>query len=56
MIRNLFTKRSISVKALVGTEAILTVIPRKNAVKLQLPVIWRRSVATAKGVASLMST
>ncbi|NAZ12196.1 MAG: hypothetical protein GU361_05675 [Desulfurococcales archaeon] len=53
MIRNLFTSRSISVKALVGTEAIFTVIPRKIAVELQLPVICRRRATTVKGVTEL---
>jgi predicted aspartyl protease len=53
MIRNLFTGRSISVKALVDTGAILTVIPRRIAEELQLPVIGKRRTATAKGVVEL---
>jgi len=53
MIRNLFTGRSISIKALVDTGAILTVIPRRIAEELQLPVIGRRRTATVKGVVEL---
>jgi clan AA aspartic protease len=52
-IRNPSTDRATTVKALVDTGATLSVVPRKIAVELQLPVIGRRRVATAKGVAEL---
>jgi clan AA aspartic protease len=41
------------VKALVDTGATLSVVPRRIAEELQLPVIGRRRVATAKGVVEL---
>jgi predicted aspartyl protease len=41
------------VKALVDTGATLSVVPRKIAEELQLPVIGRRRIATAKGVVEL---
>jgi predicted aspartyl protease len=41
------------VKALVDMGATLSVVPRRIAKELQLPVIGRRRVATAKGVAEL---
>jgi len=53
VIRSPFTDRAVAVKALVDTGATLTVVPRRVAEELQLPVIGRRSVATAKGVAEL---
>jgi len=53
VIKNPFSSRSISLKALVDTGATLTVIPRKVADELQLPVIGRRRVAIAKGVTEL---
>jgi clan AA aspartic protease len=53
VLKNLFTGKSVSVKAIVDTGAMLTVVPRRIAVELQLPVIGRRRVATAKGVAEL---
>jgi predicted aspartyl protease len=40
-------------KALVDTGIILTVVPRRVAEELQLPVIGRRRVAVAKGIAEL---
>jgi clan AA aspartic protease len=53
VIRNPSTDRATTVKALVDTGATLSVIPRKIAIELQLPVIGRRRVATAKGVTEL---
>jgi len=53
VIKNPFTGRSISVKALVDTGATLTVIPRRIADGFQLPVIGRRRIAIAKGVTEL---
>jgi clan AA aspartic protease len=53
VIRNPFTGKAITAKALVDTGATPTVIPRKIAKELQLPVIGRRRVATAKGTAEL---
>jgi clan AA aspartic protease len=41
------------VKALVDTGATLSVVPRRIAEELQLPVIGRRRVATVKGVTEL---
>jgi clan AA aspartic protease len=52
-IRSSSTGRAVAVKALVDTGATLSVIPRKIAIELQLPVIGRRRVATAKGVTEL---
>jgi len=49
VIRSPFTDRAVAVKALVDTGATLTVVPRRIAEELQLPVIGRRRVATAKG-------
>jgi len=54
VIKNPFTGRSISVKALVDTGATLTVIPRRIADELALPVIGKSLVQTAKGVAELV--
>jgi len=53
VIRNPFTGKAITAKALVDTGATLTVVPRKIAEELQLPVIGRRRVATAKGTTEL---
>ena len=53
VIRNPFTGKAITVKALADTGIILTVVPRRVADELQLPVIGRRRVVTAKGVAEL---
>jgi len=54
VIRSPFTGKAITaVKALVDTGATLTVVPRRVAEELQLPVIGRRSVATAKGLTEL---
>jgi clan AA aspartic protease len=51
--RNPNTGRHLSVKALVDTVATLAVVPRRIAEGLQLPVIGRRRVATAKGTVEL---
>jgi clan AA aspartic protease len=53
VIKNPLTGKAITTKALVDTGATLTVIPRRIAEELQLPVIGRRRVATAKGTAEL---
>jgi len=53
VIRSSSTGRAIAVKALVDTSAALSVVPRRIAEELQLPVIGRRRAATAKGVAEL---
>ena len=53
VLKNPFTSRSVSVKALVDTGATLTVVPRKIADELGLPVIGKSVVQTAKGVAEL---
>jgi len=53
VIKNPLTDKAITTKALVDTGATLTVIPRRVAEELQLPVIGRRRVATAKGTAEL---
>ena len=53
VIRNPSTGRSASVKALVDTGAIDTVIPREIAEELQLPVTSKSVVLTAKGPAEL---
>jgi len=53
VIKNPLTDKAITTKALVDTGATLTVIPRKIAEELQLPVIGRRRVATAKGTTEL---
>jgi clan AA aspartic protease len=39
------------VKALVDTGATLTLVPRRVADELQLPLIGKKNVTTAKGVA-----
>jgi Predicted aspartyl protease len=53
VIKNPNTDRHATAKALVDTTATLTVLPRRIAEGLQLPVIGRRRVATAKGAAEL---
>jgi predicted aspartyl protease len=53
VIKNPFTGKAITTKALVDTSATLTVAPGRIAEELQLPVIGRRRVATAKGAAEL---
>ena len=53
VIRNPFTGKAITTKAPVDTGIILTVVPRRVTDELQLPVIGRRRVATAKGTAEL---
>jgi clan AA aspartic protease len=53
VIRNPFTDRAVAVKALVDTGVTLTVVPRRIAEELQLPVIGRRRAATAKGLTEL---
>jgi clan AA aspartic protease len=53
MIKSSFTGRGISVKAFVDTGATLTVVPRKIVEELQLPVIGKSVVQTAKGFAEL---
>jgi clan AA aspartic protease len=53
VIRNPNTGKHATAKALVDTGATLTVLPRRIAEELQLPVIGRRRVATAKGTAEL---
>ena len=54
VIKNPFSGRSISVKTLVDTGATLTVIPRRIAEELALPVIGKSLVQIAKGVAELV--
>jgi clan AA aspartic protease len=53
IIKNPFTGKSTSVKALVDTGATLTVIPRKIANELGLPMIGKSLVQTARGVTEL---
>jgi clan AA aspartic protease len=53
VIRNPFTGKAITAKALVDASATLTVVPRRVAEELQLPVIGRRRAATAKGLTEL---
>jgi len=53
VIMNPFTGRSASVKALVDTGATDTVIPRKIAEELQLPVTGKSTVLTARGPVEL---
>jgi clan AA aspartic protease len=53
IIRSSLTNKAVAVKALVDTGATLSVVPRKIAEELQLPVIGRRRTATAKGVIEL---
>ena len=53
VIRSPFTDRAVAMKALVDTGVTLTVVPRRIVEELQLPVIGRRRVATAKGLMEL---
>jgi clan AA aspartic protease len=53
VIRNPFTGKATTAKALVDTGTILTVVPRRVADELQLPVIGKRRAATAKGTVEL---
>jgi clan AA aspartic protease len=53
VIRNPFTGKAITAKAPVDTGIILTVVPRRVADELQLPVIGKRREATAKGTTEL---
>ena len=53
IIKNPFTGKSISVKALVDTGATLTVIPRKIANERGLPMSGKSIVQTARGVTEL---
>jgi clan AA aspartic protease len=53
IIRNPFTGKATTVKAFIDTGVTYSVVPRRVAEELQLPVIGRRRAATAKGVAEL---
>ncbi len=53
VIKNPNTDRHATTKALVDAAATLTVLPRRIAEGLQLPVIGRRRVMTAKGTTEL---
>jgi len=53
VLKNPLTGRSVSVKALVDTGATLAVVPRRVADELELPVIGKSLVQTAKGVTEL---
>ncbi len=53
VIKNPNTDRHTTAKALVDTAATLTVLPRKIAEELQLPIIGRGRVMTAKGTTEL---
>jgi clan AA aspartic protease len=53
VIANPFTGKNTSVKALVDTGATDTVIPRKVAEELQLPVTGKSVVLTARGPVEL---
>ncbi|MFZ8788358.1 MAG: aspartyl protease family protein [Acidilobaceae archaeon] len=53
LIGNPITGRSVRVRSLVDTGATYTVIPRRVFEELQLPVIGRRSVVTARGSVEL---
>lgn len=50
VVRSPSTGRSASIKALVDTGATLSVIPRRVADELGLPVVSKAAVKTAKGV------
>jgi clan AA aspartic protease len=52
-IRNSSTGKAVAVKALIDTGATLSVVPRKIVEELQLPLIGRRRVTTAKGATEL---
>jgi len=53
VIRNPNTGGHVTARALIDMGATLTVLPRRIAEELQLPVIGRRRVATAKGTVEL---
>jgi clan AA aspartic protease len=53
VVRSPSTDRAVAVKALMDTGATLTMVPRRIDGELQLPVIGRRRVATAKGLMEL---
>ena len=53
IIRNPFTGKATTIKAFIDTGVTYSVVPRRVAEELQLPVIGRRRAATAKGVAEL---
>ena len=53
VIGNPFTGRKIVVKALVDTETMYTVIPRRIFEELQLPPRGKRKVKTAKDITEL---
>jgi clan AA aspartic protease len=53
VIGNPFTGRSVSTRALVDTGAMYSVAPRRVFEELQLPIIGRRSVVTARGSVEL---
>ena len=53
VIGNPFTSRSVSTRALIDTGATYSVVPRRVFEELQLPVIGRRSVVTARGSVEL---
>lgn len=51
VVRSPSMDKGVSVEALVDTGATLTLVPRRIADELQLPLIGKKSVTTAKGVA-----
>jgi clan AA aspartic protease len=53
VIGNPFTGRSVSARAFIDTGATYSVIPRRVFEELQLPVIGRRIVVTARGSVEL---
>ena len=53
LIGNPITGKSVRVRSLVDTGATYTVIPRRVFEELELPVIGRKSVKTAKGATEL---
>jgi aspartyl protease family protein len=55
LIGNPITGRSVRVRSLVDTGATYTVIPRRVFEELELPVIGRKSVKTARGLWSLVN-
>jgi len=53
LIENPITGRSVRARALVDTGATFTVVPRKVFEELQLPIIGKKTVKTAKGSVEL---
>ena len=53
VIGNSFTGRSVSARAFIDTGATYSVVPRRVFEELQLPVIGRRGVVTARGSVEL---